>query len=119
MNNEYAAGWYNEGMVGNEGLPEIPGHRIFLFKGKSGQGGDMTTHEEISQWITTMLPPPAEAAKIKKVVYEEYVADCAGTGNEAMQEAMKREVEMMKAALHDSAKLENVMNGLLDSIKAD
>lgn len=84
LTNEYAVEWYNDGMVGNEGLPEIPGERIFLFKGKSGQGGDKTTHEEISQWITSMLPPPAAAAKVKKVVYEEYVADCAGTGNEAM-----------------------------------
>ena len=84
MTTEYATEWYNDGMIGNEGLPTIPGNRIFLFKGKRGQGGDMTAHEEISQFVNSMLPPPIAAAKIKKVVYEEYVADCCNTGNSSM-----------------------------------
>ena len=48
---DYAQEWYTMGMTNNEGLPEIPNNRIFLFKGKTGQGGEMTTTEEITTWI--------------------------------------------------------------------
>ena len=47
MDINYAQKWYSEGMTNNEGLPAIPNNRIFLFKGKNGQGGEMTTTEEI------------------------------------------------------------------------
>ena len=57
MNIEYAQSWYAEGMTNNEGLPEIPKNRIFLFRGKKGQGGEMTTTEEIETWIYDKLPP--------------------------------------------------------------
>ena len=48
MDIEYAQEWYATGMTNNEGLPEITNNRIFLFKGKKGQGGEMTTTEEIT-----------------------------------------------------------------------
>ena len=57
MDIEYAAEWYTTGMTNNEGLPDIPSDRIFLFRGKSGQGGEMTTHEEIETWIYDKLAP--------------------------------------------------------------
>ena len=43
----------------------------------------MTSHEEITQWITSMLPPPAAVAAVKQVDYDEYVSDCS-MGNPAM-----------------------------------
>ena len=58
MDIEYAQEWYATGMTNNEGLPEITSNRIFLFKGKKGQGGEMTTTEEITKWIRGNLPPP-------------------------------------------------------------
>ena len=47
MDINYAQEWYSIGMTNNEGLPAIPNERIFLFKGKNGQGGVMTTTDEI------------------------------------------------------------------------
>ena len=57
MDISYAQEWYSIGMTNNEGLPEIPNNRIFLFKGKNGQGGEMTTTDEIQNWIFNNLPP--------------------------------------------------------------
>ena len=57
MDINYAQDWYSEGMTNNEGLPAISNDRIFLFKGKQGQGGEMTTTEEIENWIYAKLPP--------------------------------------------------------------
>ena len=56
MDIEYAQEWYTTGMTHNGGLLAIPNNRIFLFKGKNGQGGEMTTTEEISAWISGNLP---------------------------------------------------------------
>ena len=64
MDTAYAKDWYEIGMTDNDGLPEIPEDRIFLFKGKSGNGGELTTHEEITQWITSKLPPPEKEAQV-------------------------------------------------------
>ena len=69
MDVEYAGEWYNMGMTSDPGLPEMPGDRIFLFRGKSGQGGEETTHDEIKNWITSKLPPVQQRAAVKKVDY--------------------------------------------------
>ena len=81
MTDEYAQKWYSEGMANNEGLPQIPSNRKFLFKGKNGQGGQMTTHEDITRWIMEMLPPPEKEAAVKEIDYEVYVEQAAGSGN--------------------------------------
>ena len=80
MDIEYAQEWYTTGMTHNEGLLEIPNNRIFLFKGKKGQGGEMTTTEEIRAWISGNLPPREKEAEVKEVDYQEYVEEAAGSG---------------------------------------
>lgn len=55
--------------------PEINGDRIFLFKGRDGQGGDETTHEEIKNWITSRLPPVEERADVINVDYDKYISE--------------------------------------------
>ena len=101
MDIEYAQEWYTTGMTNNEGLPEIPNDRIYLFKGKNGQGGEMTTHEEITAWISSNLPPREKEAEVIELDYQGYVEEAAGSGNGAMQAAVKQELEMLKALLHD------------------
>ena len=101
MDEAYAKDWYEIGMTDNEGLPEIPEDRIFLFKGKNDNQGEMTTHEEITTWITSKLPPPEKEAEVKEVNYQEYVEKAAGSSNDATRAAVTRELEMLKALLHD------------------
>ena len=67
MDVEYAQEWYNMGMTSDPDLPTMSGDRIFLFKGKSGQGGAETTHDEIKNWIKSKVPPVRERAAVKKV----------------------------------------------------
>ena len=84
MDINYAQDWYSEGMTNNEGLPAISNDRIFLFKGKKGQGGEMTTNEEITGWISSNLPPREKEAEVKEVDYQEYIEEAAGSDNGAM-----------------------------------
>ena len=42
--------------------PEMSTDRIFLFRGRDGQAGTETTHEEIKNWISSKLPPVEERA---------------------------------------------------------
>ena len=55
--------------------PEINGDRIFLFKGRDGQGGNETTHEEIKNWIISKLPPVEERADVINVDYDKYISE--------------------------------------------
>ena len=66
---DYAEDWYNNGMLDQMELPEIRGDRIFLFKGKNGQGGTATTHEQLTQWVNSMVPPSNEYAQLKQIDY--------------------------------------------------
>ena len=75
-------------MLDEMGLPEIRGNRIFLFKGVNGQGGAATTHEEITQWVSSVLPPPSEHARLKEIDYASFMAENAASGNEAMSNAI-------------------------------
>ena len=94
--------WYNEGMLENTGLPEITPDRIFCFRGKNGQGGAATTHEELSAWVTSKLPrTEADKARIKNIDYADYCHNMADSGNEAMNDAVKAELAMLKGLLHE------------------
>ena len=52
--------------------PEMSSDRIFLFKGRAGQGGEETTHEEIKNWITSKLPPVEARADVINVDLDKY-----------------------------------------------
>ena len=94
---EYAEEWYNDGMLDQMGLPEIRGNRIFLFKGENGQGGARTTPEEITQWVSSVLPPPSAYARLKPIDYASFINENAACGNEAMTNAISGEIQMLKA----------------------
>ena len=102
FNEEYGVEWYNDGMLENTGLPEITPDRIFCFRGKNGQGGAATTHEELSAWVTSKLPrTEADKARIKNIDYADYCHNMADSGNEAMNDAVKAELAMLKGLLHE------------------
>ena len=60
-------------MIDDADLPEMTADRIFLFRGKDGQGGAETTHEELKNWITSKLPPIEGRAEVKNVDYDKYI----------------------------------------------
>ena len=51
--------------------PEIEDDQIFLFKKENGEGGAATTHEELTQWVISKLPPPSAYAWLRKISKEE------------------------------------------------
>ena len=54
---DYAHMWYSEGIDHDDlGMPAISKERIFLFKGADGQGGSMTTHNELMDFIQSIIP---------------------------------------------------------------
>ena len=62
---DYAHEWYSEGIQhDNLGMPSIAKERIFLFKGKDGQGGPMTTHNELVNFIQSIIPRKEEQARL-------------------------------------------------------
>ena len=79
----------------NLGMPEVSKDRIFLFKGKDGQGGLSTPHAEIKSWVKNLIVPE-QAAQIQRLDYEELVADAMASNNQQMKEAFTEIVEMRK-----------------------
>lgn len=57
--------WYNEGLNMTD-LPKMTQERIFLFRGKDGQGGQMTTHSELARWVKSMLPKSEQNSRVKQ-----------------------------------------------------
>ena len=41
-------------------MPEVAKERIFLFKGEDGQGGTATTHNELADFIRSIIPAKEE-----------------------------------------------------------
>ena len=76
-------------------MPEITGDRIFLFKGRDGQGGAETTHEELKNWITSKLPPIEKRAGVNNVDYDKYISEALNSENEARANEAKKEVEAL------------------------
>ena len=69
MDKEFALEWYNEGLLSDPELPTFDESRVFLYRGKGGQGGTETTHDEIKQWIVSKMPPVEKRAEVKPVDY--------------------------------------------------
>ena len=58
---DYAHKWYHEGIDHDDlGMPAVAKERIFLFKGVDGQVGDMTTHNELVDFIQGIIPKKEE-----------------------------------------------------------
>ena len=96
FNEEYGVEWYIDGMLENTGLPEITQDRIFCFRAKDGQGGAATTKEELSAFITSMLPQEEQdKAMIKNIDYARYCETMFASGKEAMSAAVKTELKML------------------------
>ena len=68
-------------MLNDADLPVMTGDRIFLFKGRDGQGGAETTHEEIKYWITSKLPPIEERASVINFDWDKYISEAGNSEN--------------------------------------
>ena len=65
INVDYVYEWFTEGIkLDDLGMPTVTKERIFLFKGKDGQGGPMTTHNELVNFIQSIIPRKEEQARL-------------------------------------------------------
>ena len=70
-------------------MPTVAEERIFLFRGKDGQGGPMTTHNEIVAFIQSIMPRKEKEARLKPVDFAEFVNSGINSQNAQVKEAME------------------------------
>ena len=56
-------------------MPYVAKERIFLFKGKDGQGGPATTHKELIDFIASMIPRKEGQARLAQVDFAKFVVN--------------------------------------------
>ena len=64
MDHNYANDWYNSLIEDTDGMPRMTPDRVFLYKGKPSNMGNipMTSSYEIQQWVISMMPPQGQLA---------------------------------------------------------
>ena len=77
-------------------MPAVAKERIFLFKGEDGQGGTATTHNELVDFIRSIIPAKEEQARLAQVDFAEFVNNGIDSQNALLKEAIEDLVASMK-----------------------
>ena len=74
-------------------------NRILLFSGYDSVNGHATTTQELSQFITSCLPPPYKSTRVKPFNYTEYLVVAKECGNADIAEAANEEKKLLNQAI--------------------
>ena len=77
-------------------MPTVAMERIFLFKGIDGQGGPMTTHNEIVDFIQSILPRKEGYARLAQIDFAEFVDNGMNSQNAQVKQAIENMLKNMQ-----------------------
>ena len=76
-------------------------NRILLFKGYPSVNGDPTSTQELSEFITSCMPPPYKSTWVKHFNYTRYLVVAKECGNADIAEAANEEKKLLQKVIEN------------------